>query len=211
MAFVIFKELKPKDFDPYENIKVDEDNNAVYVLANFLLFGREVLISAAYSIQKFADVIIDSDGEDFVIFKLVKKEFDGSLEELGREFNNRLINYANYFENLKYNKAAKEQIIGEVYSQLPENEELASDAAYPDIPAESGGDFDAQEMPRSESDSEDTESSDEEKIDEALDEDLEDFDADEILLPWEEKFKEDLKDKNDTNLEKDPEDSDDTK
>jgi hypothetical protein len=194
--------MEPKDFDPYENLKIDEKNNAVYVLVNYSLFDKAVLISSAYGIQKFADVVIDSDGNEFAIVKLSKAGFDGTLKDLGREFNNRLVNYANYFESLKYTKEIKKNVIQEVYSQLPEDDRSEDD--FSEIPPESGSDFDSNDMFCDQSDTEDGESSEDHKIDEALDNDLEDFNADEIVLPWEEKFKDELKDKNDTYLEKTP-------
>jgi hypothetical protein len=197
--------MEPKDFDPYENLKIDEKNNAVYVLVNYSLFDKTVLISSAYGIQKFADVVIDSDGNEFAIVKLSKAGFDGTLKDLGREFNNRLVNYANYFESLKYTKDIKRRVIQEVYSQLPKDDQ--SDDDFSEESSGSDSDFDSDDMSYDQLDTENGESSEDNKLDEALDDDLEDFDVDEIVLPWEEKFKDELKDKNDTYLEKSPVDT----
>lgn len=199
MSFVIFKEIKPNEFDSCENLKIDKTKKAVYVLVDFTIFDKDVLISAAYSIQRFADVVIDSDGKDFAIVQLKKTNFDGTLEELGREFNNRLINYAHYFATLEYTKEVKEEVMEEVYSQLSDNDEISNE-----IKAQSSQDIDAQELHSSGASegSDDLDSDNIQKIDEALDEELEDIDADEITVPWEEKFMNDLKDKNDKFLDK---------
>jgi hypothetical protein len=199
MSFTIFKELKPADFDSKENLKIDKKDNSVYVLVNFSLFDKVILISAAYGIQKFADVVLDSNGDDYAIVKLTKTDFEGTLEQLGREFNNRLIDSANYFANLKYAKEVKEKVVGEVYSQLSEVQKTQRESSET-LPPESGRDFDNQGMVSQEF-------KDQDKIDEELEDDLEDFDADEIVLPWEEKFKNELEGKENTTPDGDEEDT----
>ena len=200
MAFLIFDEKKIEDFKK-NNFIIDSKEKSVYVLVNPDVFDKDVVIAAAYSIQEFANVIIDSQkvktkddsGEEsekqYFLVKLISHS-NKELEEIAYDFNNRLVNYSNYKYQAERYKEVKEKIMSEVYSQL-KNQDYEDE--YDDYDEENEEDYDECEEPE---DSEDAE------IEGVNDDALEDVDTsdDDILIPWEDKFSEEIKDKNDVYL-----------
>lgn len=102
-----------------EFIKVDEKNKTVTVKINAKVFPIDIIYSAAYSMLDRAYVILDGDPENVVYAILKPRNFEGSLEELGKIFYDELINYAFYVVQSIRNKDIKEAIIR---ATLPEEE-----------------------------------------------------------------------------------------
>ncbi len=176
-------EINNNDFD---ELGIAIKNNTVYVKVNKNVFRKETITSAAYSIQEFANVILDETENYLVVALIPQKDCPYSLKDLAFEFNNRLINYENYFINLEKAKEIKEKVLQEVYSQIPSDEVKESEEVC------------------DETETEETEI--EEPEDEIIIEEDDDIDINDIVIPWEDKFKDVLKDKNDLYLEMEPKD-----
>jgi len=76
-------------------MEINKEENCVSVNINPKIYPLDVIYNAAYVFIDKAYVLIDGDPNEGVLVELKpKKEF--SLEVLGREFNNELLNYSVY-------------------------------------------------------------------------------------------------------------------
>jgi len=177
--------------DEFNDLGMAIKQNVVYVKVNKNVFRRETITSAAYSIQEFANVILDESDDTLIVALIPQKDCPYSLEDLGFEFNNRLINYENYFINLEKAKEIKQKVLQEVYSQIPSDEIKDSE------------NFNHQDEISGREVQDNLNASDEvcDEEDEIIIEEDDDIDIDDIVIPWEDKFKDVLKDKNDKYLE----------
>ncbi len=81
---------------------------------NSKVYPLEAVYSAAYVFLDRAYIILDGDPEKEVIVKMslkdeAKKEF--TLEKLGNEFNNELLNYADYLSRAKRTQKLREMFL----------------------------------------------------------------------------------------------------
>jgi len=92
------------------NLEIDKESNSCIISVNPKMYSLDVIYSAAYVFLDKAYVLVDGDPNEEVIVELKPKE-EYDLEKLGREFNNELINYANYKDFSIKNKNIREIII----------------------------------------------------------------------------------------------------
>lgn len=80
------------------NLEIREKEGYVWVSVNPKICSLDVIYSAAYMFLETCYVMIDGDPMEEVIVELRPKNQTEltDLRMLGREFNNELINYANY-------------------------------------------------------------------------------------------------------------------
>jgi len=110
-----------------EFIQVDNKNNVVVVKINGKIFPVDLVYSAAYAMLDRAYVILDGDPEKTVYAIVKPRNFDGSLEELGRIFYNELLNAAFFTVQLVRNKEVREALIRATAPvEEPELEEIAT-------------------------------------------------------------------------------------
>lgn len=77
------------------NLEIDENENMVLISVSPHIYPLPVIYSAAYTFIDQCYVLIDGDpGEEILVELRPKTKTD--LKILGREFNNELVNYANY-------------------------------------------------------------------------------------------------------------------
>lgn len=77
------------------NLEIDEKENMVLVSISPRIYPLTVIYSAAYAFIDNCYVLIDGDPREEVLVELRPKT-KTDLKILGREFNNELVNYANY-------------------------------------------------------------------------------------------------------------------
>jgi len=78
-----------------ENIEIDKKDNTVAVTVDPKIYPLDTILSAAYVFIDDAYVIVTGDPNQEVVVKLKGKQ-KCNLAELGRNFNNELLNYAFY-------------------------------------------------------------------------------------------------------------------
>jgi len=92
------------------NIEIDKKENSCILSINPKIYSLDVIYSAAYVFLDKAYLLLDGDPETEIIVKLKPKE-EYSLEKLGDEFNNELINYSYYKVQSMKNQRIREAII----------------------------------------------------------------------------------------------------
>jgi len=112
------------------NMKVHDNENNVVISLNSNIFTLAVVQSASYMMLDKAFIVIDGDPKKEIIIELRPKEKGKDVEELGREFNNELINYTVNKIQLEKNKEVKDTII---------QQELATSQDVPETGFEDGG------------------------------------------------------------------------
>ena len=119
-----------------DNLEIHPDH--VVVSVNPKIYALDVVYSAAYVLMDKAYVVIDGDPEDEIIVEIRAKN-KGNNEELGRDFNSELINYAVYKAQSAVNQEVKESIVKRalmtnVGAEITDEEEADDDASYLDDP-----------------------------------------------------------------------------
>lgn len=199
MAFTIFKKIDKSIFDGEKNWVFFPDKNEILMLLCGKIFDKDALFYTLYQVQKYGHVILDFDGDDYLL-KIILSSTDKKFEEIVEEINNSLINYEYYILQMQHVKDIKEQIFKEVYSQLQKkyviSENLNNDEKYFDETSDN-------EYCPTCNDSNDVQYN---NIENTFSVDKFEFpvenDIDKLLKPWEEQFKEELKDNFDPLLDK---------
>lgn len=78
---------------PMKNFEVKD--NSIIASINPRIYPLDVVMSAAYVFTENNYIILDGDPENEIIIQIVPKN-NADLEKLGLEFNNELVNYAEY-------------------------------------------------------------------------------------------------------------------
>jgi len=94
-----------------DNLEVRKDKNQIIVSVNPKIYPLDIVMSAAYIFIDKAYVIVDGDPNEELFVFLKTKDKSINLEELGREFNNELINYSFYAAQTIKNMPIREAII----------------------------------------------------------------------------------------------------
>jgi len=93
-----------------KDIKIDEKENACIIKLNPKIYPLDVIYSAAYVFIDKAYIILEEDhNKNIEVFLKPKAQTD--LNELGGEFYNELLNYAQYKTQAKKNKVIRQTII----------------------------------------------------------------------------------------------------
>ncbi|MCK4521741.1 MAG: His-Xaa-Ser system protein HxsD [Nanoarchaeota archaeon] len=85
-------------------------DGCVVLSINPKVYPLEVIYSAAYVFLDRAYILLDGDPKKEIFIELKPKNKE-NLEKLGREFNNELINYADYRERAKQTKKIREILL----------------------------------------------------------------------------------------------------
>ena len=94
-----------------DNLEIKKDRNQVIVSVNPKVYTLDIIFSAAYIFIDKAYVIVDGDPNEEIFVFLQAKDRKTNLEELGREFNNELINYSFYAAQTIKNIPVRDAII----------------------------------------------------------------------------------------------------
>lgn len=154
------------------NIQIKE--NCVIINVNPKVYPLEAVYSAAYVFLDRAYIVLDGDPEKEIIVKMKMKD-GGAFENLGNEFNNELLNYADYFVRARETKKLREMFLQRAI--------ITNDPGMVDPETEGDIDFD------------DAENLDDDYLD----------DPEGIAIPWEEKYDDKAKNDQDKAKEKDQE------
>ena len=99
------------------NLELNSEENMVIVTVNPKMYDRKIVYAAAYTFLDKVFVVLEGDPEDEILVELRPKE-KVDLEELGRDFNNELINYAVYYSQLDKNQFIRDTIIQKATSNM---------------------------------------------------------------------------------------------
>ncbi|MBL7056013.1 hypothetical protein ISS07_03830 [Candidatus Woesearchaeota archaeon] len=95
------------------NLEINEKEGVVLVSVNPKIYPLDVVLSSAYMFTNNNYVLVDGDPSEEIIVELRPKE-KKDVEKVGREFNNELINYANYTVQAIKNQGLREAILNRV-------------------------------------------------------------------------------------------------
>ena len=93
-----------------DNLEVHKKDNFVIVYVNPKLYPLEVIYSAAYVFINDVYIVIDGNPDEEILIRLRPKS-NKNLEELGREFNEQLLNYMAYIQRSMKNQSIREILI----------------------------------------------------------------------------------------------------
>jgi His-Xaa-Ser system protein HxsD len=102
---------KKSDVKTIDNLELHYDKGYVVVSVNPKVYPIGAVHSAAYVFMEDSFVVLDGDPEKKITVKLRPKEKNKNLEELGRGFNDELLNYAVYNTQSEKNRVVKEAIV----------------------------------------------------------------------------------------------------
>lgn len=112
------------------NLEIQEKEGYVWISVNPKIYHLDVVYSAAYMFIDTCYVMIDGDPQEEIIVELRPKE-KTDLRKLGREFNNELVNYANYAVQCIRNAKLRETILKRVLlTNDAESVKTTSETAY---------------------------------------------------------------------------------
>jgi len=94
-----------------ENYEIDSKNGIVIVSINPKIYSLDIVYSAAYIFTEKCYVLLDGDPLQEIIAELRPKSKDEDLKKIGMEFNNELINYANYDSQSRKNVRLREILL----------------------------------------------------------------------------------------------------
>ena len=122
---------KKSDVKTIDNLEFHYDEGYIVVSVNPKVYPLEAVHSASYVFMEDSFVVLDGDPEKKITVKLRPREKSKNLEELGRGFNDELLNYAVYNTQSEKNKVIKEAIVqkalftnqGADYKESAETEE----------------------------------------------------------------------------------------
>jgi His-Xaa-Ser system protein HxsD len=96
------------------NLEMNEKEGYVLVSVNPKIYPLDVVLSSAYIFTDKYYVLVDGDPNEEIIVELRPKDKNDSLEKIGRNFNNELINYASYAVQTIKNERLREAILNRV-------------------------------------------------------------------------------------------------
>jgi len=95
------------------NLEINAKEGYVLVSVNPQFYTAEVAMSAAYLFLDRCYVLVDGDpGQEIFVELRPKKKVD--LEDIGRDFNNELVNYANLAMSTIRNQDVRDEILKRV-------------------------------------------------------------------------------------------------
>ena len=97
-------------------MEIKYDDNSVIIQLNPNIYSIDVIQFASYNMLDKAFIVLDGQLKKEIIVELRPKEKSKDIEELGREFNNKLINYATYKMQAERNKAVRDSIVQRAFS-----------------------------------------------------------------------------------------------
>ena len=115
---------RTKKIEKIGNMELHEDENYVLIRLNPDIYALDVAYSAAYIMLDRAFIVLDGDPKKEILVTLKPKDQTKQIDELGREFNNELINYAVYKIQSEKNKVVKESIVQRALNSNQETPEV---------------------------------------------------------------------------------------
>lgn len=94
-----------------QNLELHKDERYVVVSVNPKIYPLDVVYSAAYALIDKAYVLIDGDPAEEIFVELRPKEDKIGPEQLGRELNTELLNYAVYKSQSQLNRGVRETLL----------------------------------------------------------------------------------------------------
>ncbi len=96
-----------------ESTQIKADTDSVTVTVNPKVYPIETVYSAAYVFLDSLYILLDGDPETGISVKLTPKNKTGNdtMEKIGMEFANELINYADYRERAKDSRKIREMLL----------------------------------------------------------------------------------------------------
>lgn len=145
------------------NLEINKKDGCILISVNPKFYPVDVVMSVAYIFTDKNYILVDGDPSEEIIVEIHPKENTVELENIGREFNNELINYASYAIQAIKNSKIREAIMKRV--------------TMTNAPKLDNASVTNQEV------------SDEAKLDTDFDDEEFEFDDPEgIAIPWEEKY-----------------------
>jgi len=105
------------------NMELHSDENYVVISLNPEIYPFNIVKTTSDKMRNKALVEVNETSKKEITIELRPKEKDIDIEELGREFNNELINHAAYKIQADRNKALKEVMAKEALTTKPEIQE----------------------------------------------------------------------------------------
>ena len=102
---------KKADIRTIDNFEIHNDEGYVIISVNPKVYPLDAVHSASYIFMEDSFVVLDGDPEKKITIKLRPREKNKNLEELGRGFNDELLNYAVYNTQSEKNRVVKEAIV----------------------------------------------------------------------------------------------------
>lgn len=93
------------------NLEIDKKEGVVRISVNPKIYAMSVIYGAAHAFTRDNYVLLDGDDEIEIIVELKPIESGKKLEELGRQFCNRLLSYQVYKEKMKENETVRNLIL----------------------------------------------------------------------------------------------------
>jgi len=103
--------MRIADVDIYGNIEVNRKEGYITISVNPKFYSIGVVFAAAYVFLDRAYIIIDGDPEKEIVIEMRPKKEGENLGQFGMEFNNELLNYANYQKQVERNGDIRTAII----------------------------------------------------------------------------------------------------
>ena len=104
-----------KETSVVNNLEIHKKENYVLVSINPVIYPLQVVYSAAYTLMDRAYIIIGGDPREEIIVELRPMEKE-DLEQLGRELNNELLNYAVYAVHSARNQGVRDAIVQRAFA-----------------------------------------------------------------------------------------------
>jgi His-Xaa-Ser system protein HxsD len=117
-----------------DNLEVHKKENTVIISVNPKIYPLDIVFSAAYIFIDKAYVIIDGDTDNLLLVRLKAKDQNTDIEQLGRDFNNELINYQYYNSQMLKNQAIRSAIIQRAFMTQSSMESIAEDKEKITVP-----------------------------------------------------------------------------
>jgi len=112
------------------NLEINKKDNYVLISVNPKIYPVDVVLSSAYIFTDSCYVLVDGDPNEEIIVELRPKK-EGDIEKIGRDFNNELVNYANYAVQAIKNSRLREAILNRVLlTNSVQSEEEFNENAY---------------------------------------------------------------------------------
>lgn len=96
------------------NFEINKKEGYILVSVNPKIYPLDVVLSSAYMFTEKYYMLIDGDPNEEIIVELRPKNKKEDLEQIGRKFNNELINYANYVVQAIKNEELRRAILNRV-------------------------------------------------------------------------------------------------
>ena len=100
-----------EETDNIGNLEIDKKEGVVRVSVNPKIYSMSVIYGAAHAFTRDTYVLLDGDEEIEIIVELKPMEDKKNLEELGRQFCNRLLSYQVYRQKMKENETVRNLIL----------------------------------------------------------------------------------------------------